>query len=177
MVDDDVTVLCDVGSLYMWMSRYFFSFHPRHFLTSNGQQTLGVALPWAIAATLVRPGTRILSMSGDGGFLFSAQELETAVRLKCDFVHLVWTDGFYDMVKIQQEPKYGRHTAVELARVDVVKYAEALGATGLCINTLGEIAPKLRQAFETPGPVLVDVPIDYRDNAKLFESVQTAAVH
>jgi acetolactate synthase-1/2/3 large subunit len=100
LLGEDATVLCDVGSLHMWMSRYFFSFNPRRFLTSNGQQTLGVALPWAIAACLARPGGQVLSMSGDGGFLFSAGELETAVRLKCRFVHLVWTDGFYDMVKI-----------------------------------------------------------------------------
>jgi acetolactate synthase I/II/III large subunit len=177
MLPDDATVLCDVGSLYMWMSRYFFSFQPRHFLTSNGQQTLGVALPWAIAASLVRPGKPILSMSGDGGFLFSAQELETAVRLKSNFVHLVWTDGFYDMVKIQQDPKYGRHTAVELGPVDVVKYAEAFGATGMRIYCPAEIASTLRKAFETSGPVLIDVPVDYRDNPKLFETVQAAAVH
>jgi acetolactate synthase-1/2/3 large subunit len=177
LVSEDTTVLCEVGSLYMWMSRYFFAFRPRQFLTSNGQQTLGVALPWAIAACLVRPGTRVLSMSGDGGFLFSAQELETAVRLKCNFTHLVWTDGFYDMVKIQQDPKYGRHTAVELGRVDVVKYAEAFGATGMRITEPAQIAPTLRKAFETQGPVLVDVTVDYRDNPKLFESVQAAAVH
>jgi acetolactate synthase-1/2/3 large subunit len=177
MVSDDTTVICDVGSIYMWMSRYFFSFSPRHFLTSNGQQTLGVALPWAIAANLVRPGKPVLSMSGDGGFLFSAQELETAVRLRCCFVHLVWIDGSYDMVKIQQLPKYGRATAVELGPVDVVKYAEAFGAKGLRIRAPGEIVPTLRQAFAEVGPVLVEVPIDYRENAKLFETVQTAAVH
>jgi len=177
MLPDDTTVLCDVGSLYMWMSRYFFSFNPRHFLTSNGQQTLGVALPWAIAASLVRPGKPILSMSGDGGFLFSAQELETAVRLKCDFVHLVWTDGSYDMVKIQQDPKYGRHTAVELGPVDVVKYAEAFGAVGMRINAPNEIAPTLRKALATSGPVLIDVPIDYRDNAMLFATMQADALH
>jgi acetolactate synthase-1/2/3 large subunit len=177
VLPDEATVLCDVGSLYMWMSRYYFSFNPRHLLTSNGQQTLGVALPWAIAASLVRPGKPILSMSGDGGFLFSAQELETGVRLKCDFVHLVWTDGSYDMVKIQQEPKYGRHTAVDLGPVDIVKYAEAFGATGLRITSPSEIAPTLRKAFATSGPVLIDVPVDYRDNAKLFETVQTNALH
>ena len=177
LVTDDTTVLCDVGSLYMWMSRYFFSFRPRHFLTSNGQQTLGVALPWAIAACLVRPGAPVLSMSGDGGFLFSAQELETAVRLGCNFTHLVWTDGFYDMVKIQQDPKYGRHTAVELGRIDVVKYAEAFGAAGMRITEPAQIAPTLRKAFETPGPVLVDVTVDYRDNPRLFESVRAEAMH
>jgi acetolactate synthase I/II/III large subunit len=175
-MDEDATVLCDVGSLYMWMSRYFFSSRPRHFLTSNGQQTLGVAYPgpsppascgpvpessrcWATAASCFRPGAR------DGG---SAE-----VRLRASGLD----DGFYDMVKIQQEPKYGRHAAVELGSVDVVKYTEAFGAPGLRISAPGEIAGTLRQAFETPSPVLVDVPIDYRDNAKLFDTVQTTAVH
>lgn len=177
LLDEDATVLCDIGSLYVWMSRYFVSFEPRQFLTSNGQQTLGVALPWGIAACLVRPGKQVLSMSGDGGFLFSAQELETAVRLKCNFVHLVWTDGFYDLVRIQQESKYGRYAAVALGPVDVLKYAEAFGATGMRINGADEIVPKLRKAFETEGSVLIDVPVDYRDNAKLLATVQTAAVH
>ncbi|WP_429273112.1 thiamine pyrophosphate-dependent enzyme [Paraburkholderia sp. EB58] len=58
-------------------------------LISNGQQTLGVALPWAIAATLVRPTEKVISISGDGGFLFSSMELETAVRLKSNLVHMV----------------------------------------------------------------------------------------
>jgi acetolactate synthase-1/2/3 large subunit len=176
-LDKDATVLCDVGSIYMWMSRYFFSFEARHFLTSNGQQTLGVALPWAISASLVRPGKQVLSMSGDGGFLFSAQELETAVREKCKFVHLVWTDGSYNMVKIQQDPKYGRHTAVELGPIDIVKYAEAFGASGLRIERPEQIVPALRRAYEASGPVLIDIPIDYSDNGQLFATVQSAAVH
>ena len=61
-------------------------------------QTLGVALPWAISAALVRPKTKVISVSGDGGFLFSAQELETAVRLKLPIVHIIWNDGHYNMV-------------------------------------------------------------------------------
>lgn len=116
-------------------------------------------------------------MSGDGGVLFSAQELETAVRLRCDFVHPVWTDGSYDMVKIQQDAKYGRHAAVALGPVDVVKHADAFGATGMRVRTAAEIAPTLRAAFRTPGPVLVDVPIDYRDNPGLLAAVHPGAVH
>jgi acetolactate synthase I/II/III large subunit len=177
MVTDDTTVICDVGSIYIWMSRYSFSYRPRQFLTSNGQQTLGVALPWAIAACLVRPGERVLSMSGDGGFLFSGQELDTAVRLKCHLVHLVWDDGSYDMVKVQQIPKYGREAAVELGRVDFARYAEAFGATGMRIDAPDQIGPILRKAFDTPGPVVVHIPIDYTDNPKLFETVRTASVH
>ncbi|MFX8891543.1 thiamine pyrophosphate-dependent enzyme, partial [Acinetobacter baumannii] len=57
---------------------------------------MGVALPWGIAASLVRPAEKILSVSGDGGFLFSAMELETAVRLRANLVHMVWIDGSYN---------------------------------------------------------------------------------
>src|SRR6202044_1555845 len=112
------------------------------------------ALPWAIAACLVRPGEKVISISGDGGFLFSAVELETAVRLKCNLVHLVWIDGSYDMVRFQEMAKYGRASGVDFGPVDVVKFAEAFGAMGLWIGAPEQIAPQLRTAFETPGPVL-----------------------
>ena len=92
-VDDDATIISDIGSHYMWIARYFLSYQPHHLLFSNGQQTLGVALPWAIATNFARPKSKVISISGDGGFLFSAMELETAVREKVDFVHCVWCDG------------------------------------------------------------------------------------
>jgi acetolactate synthase I/II/III large subunit len=75
---DDVTLALDMGSFHIWHARYLYSFRPRQMMISNGQQTLGVALPWAIAACLARPRDKIISVSGDGGFLFSGAELETA---------------------------------------------------------------------------------------------------
>src|SRR4029077_15055548 len=80
----DVTVCLDMGSFHLWIARHLYSFRPRQVLITNGQQTLGVALLWCIAASIVRPAEKILSISGDGGFLYSAMELETAVRLKAD---------------------------------------------------------------------------------------------
>lgn len=171
MLGDDVTVACDIGSHYIWMARYFLSFEPHRLLFSNGQQTLGVALPWAIGACLARPGEKVVSISGDGGFLFSAVELETAVRLKTPFVHLVWRDGSYDMVRIQQMMKYGRESAVRFGSPDLVTFAESFGAKGLRIRSPEEIVPVLKQALEEPGPVLVDVPIDYRDNEALCRAM------
>ena len=168
---DDVTLCVDMGSFHLWIAHYLFSFRARQILISNGQQTLGVALPWGIASCLVRPGEKTLSISGDGGFLFSAMELETAVRLKLNLVHMVWIDGTYDMVAVQERAKYGRPSGVDFGPVDVVKYAEAFGATGLFINAPEQIAPQLRRAFETPGPVLIGINVDYRDNHKLFEKV------
>jgi acetolactate synthase-1/2/3 large subunit len=175
LLSDDMTVCLDMGSFHIWVARYLVSFRPRQLLFTNGQQTLGVGLPWAIAASLVRPREKVLSISGDGGFLFSATELETAVRLKCNLVHLVWIDGAYDMVRFQQIAKYGRDAAVEFGPVDIVKFAEAFGARGLMIHTPDQIAPTLRKAFEMQGPVLVGVPVDYRDNQKLMEMVHPDA--
>ncbi len=172
----DVTVCSDMGSFSMYLARYLYSFRARQLLISNGQQTLGVALPWGIAATLVRPQEKVLSISGDGGFLFSANELETAVRLKSNLVHMIWIDGTYDMVAEQERIKYNRVAGVDFGPVDPVKYAEAFGATGLRIDRPDQISTTLRKAFDTPGPVLVGVHVDYRQNVKLFEQVYEGSI-
>jgi len=114
------------------------------------------------------PG-KILSVSGDGGFLFSAGEFETAVRLGLDFVHMVWDDRGYNMVRVQQEKKYNGHRcAVDLGKIDYVAFAEAFGATGFAVNNASEFLPTLRKAFETKGPVLIGLEVDYSGNAELF---------
>ena len=166
---DDVTLCLDMGSFHLWIAHFLFSFRARQVLISNGQQTLGVALPWGIAACLVRPNEKTLSISGDGGFLFSAMELETAVRLKLNLVHMIWIDGTYDMVAVQERTKYTRTSGVDFGPVDVVKYADAFGAVGFMIDAPNQIGPVLRKAFEIPGPVLIGIRVDYRDNHKLFE--------
>ena len=170
-VTDDMTVTVDVGSHYIWMARHFRSYEARHLLFSNGMQTLGVALPWAISAALVRPNTQIISVSGDGGFLFSAQDLETAVRKKLNIVHLIWNDGRYNMVEFQEIMKYQRSSGVNFGPVDFVKYAEAFGAKGLRVTNVEELDKALAEGFETEGPVIIDIPIDYRDNEKLGETI------
>ncbi|MED1922523.1 acetolactate synthase AlsS [Bacillus velezensis] len=166
-IDDDVTVTCDIGSHAIWMSRYFRAYEPLKLLISNGMQTLGVALPWAIAATLVNPGEKVVSVSGDGGFLFSAMELETAVRLKVPIVHLVWNDSTYDMVAFQQMKKYNRTSCVDFGNIDIVKYAESFGATGLRVESPEQLADVLQKGLNTEGPVIIDIPVDYSDNVHL----------
>lgn len=169
-LDDQAMVISDVGSHYMWLARYFWSYEPRHLLFSNGQQTLGVALPWAMGAHFAYPEKTIVSVSGDGGFLFSAMELETAVRIQANVIHFVWCDGSYDMVKEQQHMKYDRDTAVQLGHVDIVRYAESFGAAGLRLRDPAEI-PLILKDFQGKGPVLVEVPIDYSDNPMLFKAM------
>lgn len=172
LISDDTTVTCDVGSHYIWMARHFRSYEPKTLLFSNGMQTLGVALPWAMAASLIHNKAKTVSMSGDGGFLFSAMELETAVRLKLPIVHIVWRDGTYDMVAFQQKMKYNRTSGTDFGKIDVVKYAESFGAKGLRVNSPGELETVFREGLAVQdGPVIIDVPVDYSDNVALGKSL------
>ena len=109
---DDVTLCLDMGSFHLWLAHFLFSFRARQILISNGQQTLGVALPWGIASCLVRPHEKTLSISGDGGFLFSAMELETVVRLKLNLVHMAVSYTHLDVYKRQAALEVLPHFAV-----------------------------------------------------------------
>jgi acetolactate synthase-1/2/3 large subunit len=75
------------------------------------------------------------------------------------------------MVGVQEIPKYKRKSGVDFGPVDVVKYAEAFGAAGFMIEAPDQIGPMLKRAFEIPGPVLIGIRVDYRDNHELFEKV------
>jgi thiamine pyrophosphate-dependent acetolactate synthase large subunit-like protein len=109
--------------------------------------------------------------------VYSAMELETAVRLKANLVHMVWIDGTYDMVATKEKLKYGRTSGIDFDPIDYIKYAEAFGATGLMINTPDDVAPIIKKAFDTPGPVIVGVDVDYRDNHQLFEMIKGDGIH
>jgi len=169
ILGDDATVISDVGSHQMWLARHFFSYEPRTLLFSMGFQTMGVALPWAMATTLARPHTPVVSISGDGSFLMSAMELENAVRHKMHFVHFVWRDGSYNLVEIQQMAAYGRSFATRFGNPDIVAFAKSFGAHGLRISKPDDIIPTLRKALRMDGPIIIDVPVDYRQNIAFFD--------
>jgi acetolactate synthase-1/2/3 large subunit len=168
LIDDTATVACDVGSHYIYMARHFRVYQPRRLLFSDGQQTLGVALPWAMAAALVRPGTPVVSVSGDGGFLFSAQELETATRLGLSFTHVIMRDNAYNMVAFQEELKYGRTSGVQLGDYDIAQYAAAFGAKGVRVSSLTEFEDAFTRSLGEAGVTIIDVLVDYSRNTELF---------
>ncbi|WP_210497583.1 acetolactate synthase AlsS, partial [Pantoea ananatis] len=125
IINSDVSLTVDMGSFHIWIARYLYSFRARQIMISNGQQTMGVALPWAIGAWLVDPQRKVVSVSGDGGFLQSSMELETAVRLNANILHIVWVDNAYNMVAMQEEKKYQRVSGVNFGPIDFKAYAEA----------------------------------------------------
>ncbi|KAJ9659596.1 hypothetical protein H2198_003009 [Neophaeococcomyces mojaviensis] len=172
LVSKDTTVAVDVGTVYIYMMRYFFAYEPRRLLCSNGQQTLGVALPWAIASSLTQDppcSAKVVSLSGDGGFMFSSQELSTAVQQGCNITHFIWNDSAYNMVQFQEELKYGRSSGVKLGGVDFVKFAETFGAKGFRISDSSEMEKVMKEALDHEGVSLVDVNIDYSSNQQLAQ--------
>jgi acetolactate synthase-1/2/3 large subunit len=177
---DDITLFSDMGSFHIWLSRYLVVHRPRQLLNTNGQQTLGVALPWAMSAAMDAKGDsreKIVSISGDGGFLFSAFEIETAVRFGLDFVHIIFDDTSYNMVAIQQMKKYGATEAVSLGSVDFVKLAESMGASGIKVTDSTKLDAAIEEALERKGVVVVQVMIDYKDNHLLFSDDLMFSAH
>ena len=171
VITSETHVALDVGSHYIWANRYCTADHARQVMVSNGQQTLGVAMPWAIAMSMLYPNDRVLSISGDGGFLFSVMELETAVREGAKFVHVIWNSDSYNMVAFQEEAAYGEEAGIQLGAYDVVKLAEAFGCKGYNIQSADQLPGVLAEAFQSKVPVLINVPVDYSRNNILMQNV------
>lgn len=172
IIGQDMTLCVDMGSFHIWIARYLYSFRARQVLISNGQQTMGVALPWAIGAAMVRPGEKIISVSGDGSFMQSSMELETAVRLKSNIVHIIWVDNGYNMVAMQEEKKYRRSSGVSFGPINFKAYAESFGAAGFAVTCAEDLRSTLRAAMAVVGPAVVAIPVDYSDNHLLMEQLR-----
>jgi acetolactate synthase-1/2/3 large subunit len=130
---------------------------------------MGFALPGAIAAKRVLPERRILAICGDAGFLMNVQEMETARRYDSDIVVMVWEDFAYGLIEWKQQDHFGRHSDLSFGNPDFMQLAAAFGWNGFRVEKSRELKDTLERAFETAGPSLVVIPIDYRENALLTE--------
>ncbi|WP_298580148.1 acetolactate synthase large subunit [uncultured Luteimonas sp.] len=175
LAPEDITCL-DNGLYKLWFARHARCRLPNTLLLDNALATMGAGLPSAIAAALARPGRRVVAVCGDGGFMMNSQELETAVRLGIDLVVLVLRDDAYGMIKWKQAhdgyPPYG----MDYGNPDFVRYAESYGARGHRAGSIEGFEAQLRQALDTPGVDLIEVPIDYgRDDALLNRDIPALA--
>ena len=161
-------LVSDVGVHKLWVGRFWEAREPNTVLISNGFAAMGFGLPASIAAALVHRGrSKVVCITGDGGFLMNLQELETARRLGLPFVVLVWTDGGYGLIEMHQRRKFGRIAGTRFDNPDLVALARSFGVEGLRAEKAGDVKPLLTRALRHPGPVVVDIPIDYAENDKL----------
>jgi acetolactate synthase-1/2/3 large subunit len=166
MARDDI-LISDVGTHKLWIARTYPAYEPNTVLISNGFAAMGFALPAAVSAKLVHPERRVVAASGDGGFLMNCQELETARRLGLAIVNVIFRDGGYNLIQWKQHTHYGRESGVTFGNPDFVELARAFGAKGYRVESARQLSPILAEALAQPGPSIIDVPVDYGENAKL----------
>ena len=163
---EDIAI-SDVGAHKMWMSRMYRAERPNTCIISNGFAAMGIAVPGAIAAKLAYPDRKVVAVTGDAGFMMNSQEIETALRMKTPIVVLIWNDAEYGLITWHQLRHYGRPSHIAFQNPDFVKYAESFGAKGYRVERAEDLAPTLRQAFADNTVVLIDCPVDYRENMLL----------
>ena len=135
-------------------------YKPRTFLSPGYQDNLGWGYATALGAQHARPDVPVLSINGDGGFLYTGNELATAMRHRIPLVAVVFADGAFGNVRrIQQELFGNRLIASDLANPDFLKYAESFGAAGRRARTPHELGAALKAAFAAREPTLIEVPV------------------
>ena len=174
MAADDI-LLSDVGAHKMWIARHYQCHQPNTCLIPNGFCSMGFALPGAISAALVHPDKRILSISGDAGYLMNVQEMETAKRLNVNIVTMIWEDHMYGLIAWKQQNEFGKHTDLSFNNPDWLKLAESFDWFGHKVSNSKDLVHTLEKAFNEEGPSLVVIPIDYRENMILTERLGNIA--
>ncbi|MGO8865707.1 MAG: thiamine pyrophosphate-dependent enzyme [Alphaproteobacteria bacterium] len=136
------------------------TYRPRTLLNSGYQGTLGYGFPTALGAKLAKPATPVVSISGDGGFLYNAQELASAVLHGIDVVAIVFADGAFGNVRRIQKQDYGnRLIAVELKNPQFAKMAESFGVAGVRTSSPAGLRKELNAALKRRGVTLIEVPV------------------
>jgi acetolactate synthase-1/2/3 large subunit len=151
---DEVTQLGHVAKLL------FDVYHPRSFLTPGYQGTLGWGLATAIGAAAARPDVPVVSLTGDGGFMFTVQELATAAQHRIPLAVVLMNDGAYGNVLRTQVEDFGNRTiATDLANPDFLKLADAFGIAGYRARSPEELRTHLKRAISRRETALIDVPV------------------
>src|SRR5262249_20089092 len=160
-------VISDVGTHKLWIARTFPAYEPNTVLISNGYAAMGFALPAAIAAKLVHPECKVVAVSGDGGFVMNCQELETARRLGLAIINVIFRDNAYNLTQWKQQTRFRREFGATFTNPDFVALAGAFGAKGYRVESARQLSPILSAALALPGVSVIEVPVDYSENARL----------
>lgn len=176
VMPDDGIIALDNGVYKIWFARNYPAQEPNTVLLDNALATMGAGLPSAMAAKMTEPDRQVLAICGDGGFMMNSQELETAVRLKLDVVVLILNDSAYGMIRWKQAGMGLTDYGLQFNNPDFVSYAESYGAKGHRVTQTAELKPTLEAAFAAGGVHLIDLPVDYSENAsEIFEHIPAAA--
>jgi acetolactate synthase I/II/III large subunit len=162
----DAIITSDVGQHQMWAAQYYHFSKPRRWLNSGGLGTMGVGLPFALGAQVACPDQTVVAVAGDGSVQMNIQEMTTAVLEQIPVKVFVMNNGYLGMVRQWQELFWDkRYSAVDMQMTpDWVKLAEAYGARGMRATEKESLVDQMKEAIETPGPVILDVHVTKEEN-------------
>ena len=154
IVVDEVTQMGYVG-------RFGFPvYEPRTYITPGYQATLGYGFATALGAAHARRDVPVVNYTGDGGALYTLNELATAVKHNIPLTTIVFVDGHFGNVRGFQRDNYNeRYIATDLHNPDFVKLAESFGVTGLRAESPEALRKELRNAINSRVPTLIEVPV------------------
>jgi acetolactate synthase-1/2/3 large subunit len=133
-------------------------YEPRHFVSACQQGTLGYGFATALGVATAHPDKAVVQVSGDGGFMFTMQELSTAVHYKLNLVTIIFNDNTFTNVQRQQDEWFdGRRICSDLTNPDFVKMAESFGAGAYRVDSPASLAKVLPQALSESGPTIIEV--------------------
>lgn len=156
-LDRDAIVVNDMNTLSYAAVELLESGSPRRFLFPRGYGTLGYAVPAAIGACLASPKSQVVAVCGDGGFLFTSEELATAVRLRLNLPIIVWNNESFGAIRATRTAAYGRSVDDDLVNPDFSAYAKAFGAAGVRVASAAELGSAVASALTRHGPTVIDV--------------------
>jgi acetolactate synthase-1/2/3 large subunit len=151
-------VVTGVGQHQMWAAQHFTFNEPNSLITSGGLGAMGFEVPAALGAKVGRPDKTVWSIAGDGGFQMTMCELATAMENHIEVKFAILNNGTLGMVRQWQDFFYDKDyfATMYTGNPDFVKLAEAYGIPGIRVTDQSQVVPAIRQAMETPGPVVVD---------------------
>jgi acetolactate synthase I/II/III large subunit len=159
VVPEDALLTNDAGNFSIFVHRYWRYNHPATQLApANG--AMGYGVPAAVAAKLAAPDRTVVACCGDGGFLMTGHESETAVRYGLAITVVVFRNGMHGTIAMHQKRDLGRTAGVEIGEVDLAGYARSLGADGYTVRNPEELAPALEAALASDTVALLDVVTD-----------------
>jgi acetolactate synthase-1/2/3 large subunit len=162
----------DAGAHMFQAAEYWQAVSPGEFLISNGLATMGFALPAAIAAQLVYPERRVLCLTGDGGFMMVAAELETMARLRLPITVIVFNDAALSLIEVKQEQRGYAGASMRYAGPDLAALAKSFGVAARVVTDEAAFTSALVAARGEAGPLLVDARIDPSGYRAMLEIVR-----
>lgn len=150
----------DAGNFAGWLHSYFV-FRCPHTYVGPTSGAMGYGLPAALGVKLASPDKVVVSLSGDGGFMMTMQEVETAVRYNIPVISLVFNNRMYGTIRMHQEMHYPCQVAgTDLGEVRFSKMADLMGAEGFYVKTAADFERVFEQALRATGPVVIEIECD-----------------